>query len=302
MPELRHLRYFLAVADELNFTRAAAREGVSQQVLSVQVGQLEKELGVRLFDRDTRRVALTDAGRALADRARAVQASVDALTEDARLLSGGASGRLRLGHWHSAAFDIVPRLVNETRAAHPEIQVVSVDLPAGELAEAVRRGELDVALARWSRPSGELFFEPVRVQRTGVVLRAEHPLAARAELALEALDGEPLIMPPRDVLPERFDALMARCAAAGFVPHVVEPSLPFDPAFSDTVAGRGAILATESVRDALPGRLRWIALDDDALQETIHLVWSPARSAPVRDAFMAIARRVAADNGWLARC
>ena len=111
MPELRRLRYAVAVADELNFTRAAEKLGVSQQVLSEQVRRLEDELGLRIFDRTTRHVRVTSHGRPIVDEARAVVAAADALRDRARRLGAAQTGVVLLGYWRTVAFDTAPRLV-----------------------------------------------------------------------------------------------------------------------------------------------------------------------------------------------
>src|SRR3954447_18649636 len=138
VPDLRHLRYVVAVADELNFTRAAAREGVSQQVLSAQIRQLEDELGVPLFDRSTRQVRVTEAGAAVAERGRALLREVEALWEDVRRHGTGHAGVVRLGFWRSAAFATAPRLVAAMAEAHPDVRIDVCELPSPELPQALR--------------------------------------------------------------------------------------------------------------------------------------------------------------------
>ena len=158
MPELRHLRYFLAVADELNFTRAAEQVGVSQQVLSSQIRQLEGELGVQLFDRSTHHVALTAASGALAERGREVLAAVEALWEEARLRARGAEGVLRFGFARSGWYDTTPRLIAAMREAHPDVEVAGVELAAPELPGAARDGRADVVMLHlgWRRAGAVL--------------------------------------------------------------------------------------------------------------------------------------------------
>lgn len=299
MPELRHLRYFLAVAAELNFTRAAARVGVTQQVLSAQVKQLEDELGGRLFDRDTRTVALTDGGRALAERAGPLYDAVETLWEDTRRMARGEHGVVRLGFWRSAVYDTAPRLLAALEVAYPSVEVQTVELAASQLPVALRDQRIDVALARWTHDTGDLFFEDLRYQRTGVVVRADDALTDRDDVTLVQLVDRPLVMPDRTTLPARFDAVLAACAAAGFAPRLVKPRLEFDPAFTDVADNRGIVLATESVAAVLPTRLRWLPLADDTLRETIRVLWNPSRSSPIRDALIAVARRVAAEQRWL---
>jgi DNA-binding transcriptional LysR family regulator len=293
VPELRHLRYAVAVAEELNFTRAAAREGVSQQVLSAQIRQLEDELGVRLFDRSTREVRVTDAGAEVAERGRALLGEIEGLWEDARRHGSGWAGVLRLGLSRSAAFDTAPRLVAAMAHAHPDVRIEVSELPSPDLPQALRDGRIDVALARWTADTDGLFVRELVRHATGIVLRADDPLADRAELELGELADRTLLLHERAALPARHDAIVAACEAAGFTPHIVTPRLPFDPTFADVADGRGVLPASAAVRASLPAGLRWVALAGDVLQQRIDLMWSPAHAAPARDAFLTVARGLA---------
>jgi DNA-binding transcriptional LysR family regulator len=291
VPELRRLRYAVAVADELNFTRAAEKLGVSQQVLSEQVRRLEDELGLRIFDRTTRHVRVTSHGRTIVDEARAIVAAADALHDRARRLGAAQTGVVLLGYWRTVAFDTGPRLVSAVTEARPELRVEVREVPTRQLAQAVRDGDVDVALSRWAADTDQLFTHTLRRLRAGVIVRADDALAGRAEVALGDLAGHSLVMRRRDDSPARHDAIMAACAAAGVIPEIVTVRLPFDPLFTDVVEGRGVQIASESVRGALPGGLTWIPLTPGVLEEQVDLLWDPARSHPARDAFLDEARR-----------
>ncbi len=297
MPELRRLRYAVVVADELNFTRAAEKLGVSQQVLSEQVRRLEDELGLRIFDRTTRHVRLTSHGRPIVDEARAVVAAADALRARARRLGAAQTGVVLLGYGRTAAFDTAPRLVSAVTEARPELRVEVREVPTRQLAQAVRDGDVDVALSRWAPDTDQLFTHTLRRLRSGVIVRADDALAGRAEVALGDLAGHSLVMRRREDSPARHDAIMAAYAAAGVVPEIVTVRLPFDPLFTDVVEGRGVQIASESVRGALPGGLTWIPLTSGVLEEQVDLLWDPARSHPARDAFLDAARRWAGAQG-----
>jgi len=297
VPELRRLRYAVAVADELNFTRAAEKLGVSQQVLSEQVRRLEDELGLRIFDRTTRHVRVTSHGRPIVDEARAVVAAADALRDRARRLGAAQTGVVLLGYGRTAAFDTAPRLVSAVTEARPELRVEVREVPTRQLAQAVRDGDVDVALLRWAADTDQLFTHTLLRLRSGVIVRADDALAGRAEVALGDLAGHSLVMRRRDDSPARHDAIMAACAAAGVVPEIVTVRLPFDPLFTDVVEGRGVQIASESVRRALPGGLTWIPLTSGVLEEQVDLLWDPARSHPARDAFLDEARRWAGAQG-----
>ena len=236
MPELRRLRYAVAVADELNFTRAAERLGVSQQVLSEQIRRLEDELGLQVFDRTTRQVRVTSHGRQILDEARAVVGAADALRDRARRLASAQAGVVRLGYSRSTAFDTAPRLVSAVTEARPELRVEVREVPSRQLPQAVRDGDVDVALSRWADDTDQLFAHTLRRLRSGVILRAGDALAGRAEVALGDLAGRSLVMHREDA-PARHEATLAACAEAGVEPEIVTARLPFDPLFTDVAEG-----------------------------------------------------------------
>ena len=289
MPELRRLRYAVAVADELNFTRAAERLGVSQQVLSEQIRRLEDELGLQLFDRTTRQVRVTSHGRQILDEARAVVGAADALRDRARRLASAQAGVVRLGYSRSTAFDTAP-LVSAVTEARPELRVEVRDVPSRQLPQAVRDGDIDAALSRWADDTDQLFAHTLRRLRSGVILRAGDALAGRAEVALGDLAGRSLVMHRREDAPARHDATLAACAEAGVEPEIVTARLPFDPLFTDVAEGRGVQIASESIRGALPAGLTWVPLASGVLEQRVDLLWDPARAHPARDAFLDEAR------------
>src|SRR5438552_6461734 len=146
--ELRHLRYFVAVAEELHFGRAAARLRISQPPLSQQIMGLERELGVELFRRTKREVQVTAAGRAFLDRARQVLAEVDRAIEAVRRAARGVVGRIEVGYVPTAEIRIVPRLLREFRKRYPQVEVGLHPLNPGEQVEALRHSRIDLALTR----------------------------------------------------------------------------------------------------------------------------------------------------------
>lgn len=289
MPELRRLRYAVAVADELNFTRAAERLGVSQQVLSEQIRRLEDELGLQVFDRTTRQVRVTSHGRQILDEARAVVGAADALRDRARRLASAQAGVVRLGYSRSTAFDTAP-LVSAVTEARPELRVEVREVPSRQLPQAVRDGDVDVAMSRWADDTDQLFAHTLRRLRSGVILRAGDALAGRAEVALGDLAGRSLVMHRREDAPARHDATLAACAEAGVEPEIVTARLPFDPLFTDVAEGRGVQIASESIRGALPAGLTWVPLASGVLEQRVDLLWDPARAHPARDAFLDEAR------------
>lgn len=230
--ELRQLVYFAAVADELNFARAAQRLHIVQPAVSQQVRRLERELGVQLFDRTSRRVKLTAAGERLVLQARAVLAAADRMGQMAAELASGEV--LRLGTSQGLG-ERLPQVLGELARTAPALRVQLVDAPAERRLAMVRAGQLGAAFVRiGTRASGlELF--PLWDDPLVAALPATHPLAAHRALELGQISELPLRLAPRDNNPAFHDFVLAACAAAGFEPEL-------GPAFTnpqDTLAEIG---------------------------------------------------------------
>jgi DNA-binding transcriptional LysR family regulator len=222
--ELRHLRYFVAVAEEGSFTRAAARLHMQQPPLSQQVQALEREIGVRLFDRLPRGVELTVGGAAFLEDARAALAHVAASSERARKVASGAVGSLSIGLASSAATqEIVPRVIAEFREQHPAVVLSFIEGNAATLAEDVRDRRADLALLRAPVDrDASLHYERLLQEPVLAALPSAHPLAAgaRKEIALRALSGEAFVLVRRPGAPGIYADLLAACSAAGFEPRI----------------------------------------------------------------------------------
>lgn len=200
--ELRHIRYFLAVAETLNFGRAAARLGIAQPPLSVQIRDLERELGTPLFHRGPKGVSLTDAGNAFAPRAAAILSAADEAAEAARDAAAGRGGRLVVGFVHSLAYSLLPGLLPSYRQAFPGVAVSLREVEVTNKEEALLSGAIDVGLYRPPPRHPEIDSETLGDERMIVALPSEHPLARRRSVPPEALREQPLVLYP----PARGDA------------------------------------------------------------------------------------------------
>jgi len=220
--ELRHLKSFLAVADQLNFRRAAAELNLTQPALSRQIAQLEAELGCGLFVRDRRGVALTAAGAHLYRRAGDLLDAVEALARETREAGGGVRGTLSIGYTEAAMSSFLPGLIRQLRQARPELDLRLRQEHSDQLAREVVQRKLDAAFA--SLPAGDpgLASTPVATEEIGVVLPEGHPQAGRREVALRMLAGEAFILFPYAANPRLHTDLMAACRSEGFAPRVVE--------------------------------------------------------------------------------
>ena len=246
--ELRHLRYFVAVAEERHFGRAAERLHMAQPPLSTQIRQLEAELGVALLTRTTRRVELTDAGTAYLARARDLLAAVDDAGLEARRIASGLSGRLVIGCVGSATYTVLPGLARRLREDLPGIDVsFRGELLVPELVEAVLSGALDLALLRPPVDEPGVVLRPLRRERLVVAVPEAHPLAARAELDVLDLRAQDLVSHPGRGRSMMSTFLVDLCRAAGFAPRIRHEVAETSTLVTFVAAGLGLAVVPEPV-------------------------------------------------------
>ncbi len=249
--DLRHLRYFIAVAEEGHITRAAERLGMQQPPLSRQIGAIERELDVQLFRRKARGVELTDAGRALLEDARSTLANLDRSFERTRRTARGEQGQIRVGIPPTAPFHpFVPRVIRSFREAFPLVSLTLEEFLSNELVERLRNERLDAAFIRTSpsHPEG-LVITPVLEEPMVVALPIGHALAqggGDAAVSLRRLARETFILygPPGTGI----DATMAACRAAGFTPRVGQHALRVTSTLSLVAVGLGVCLVPASLQ------------------------------------------------------
>ncbi|ANI42388.1 LysR substrate-binding domain-containing protein [Mycolicibacterium vaccae] len=219
--ELRHLRYFQAVAEELHFGRAAERLHIAQPPLSQQIRQLEREVGVRLLDRSTRSVALTAAGRAFLDRTIRILGAVDEACDQARRIADGVEGQLVVGCVGSATYSLLPRLVRELRVALPgvDLRVRGEMLATAQLA-ALHSKDIDLALMRPPVDDPAVTTETLRHDRLLIALPAGHRFAERTEIAMTDLHDEDFISHAGHGRSRMSTLVAGLCLDAGFRPRI----------------------------------------------------------------------------------
>jgi len=221
--ELRHLRYFVAVAEELHFGRAAARVRIAQPPLSQQVRQLEQELGVALFNRTKRRVELAPAGRAFLEHARRILDETERAKRVAQRAGRGEVGRLAIGFASSADLDILPRVLRVWKERFPDVEIELHALLTSPQMEALRGGRIQVGFIRLPTDETSLVVEPIQREPLVAVLPDGHRLARRARVRLADLAGETMILFPRTTAPGYYDVFIGACRRAGFTPRLLHP-------------------------------------------------------------------------------
>jgi DNA-binding transcriptional LysR family regulator len=292
--ELRPLRYFVTVAEELHFGRAAQRLHMAQPPLSRQIQLLEAELGFPLFERSRRRVELTPAGRALLAGARQVFDALDVAIHDARNASEGESGRLVVGYPSSLAYSGLTELLRAFRNRFPAVYITLRELSPGEQIDSLKSGSLDVGFVRSSLDDPSLVAELVRREALMVVLPDDHPLCARRIIPLELLAREPFVMFPRVRGPAYFDQLMALCRTAGFTPRIVQEAPQLD-IISMVAAGFGISIMPSSMRNFRRPGLAFRPIAGTPQVELL-IVWRDQNLSPALHKFVDLVRILGVDR------
>jgi DNA-binding transcriptional LysR family regulator len=286
---LNQLRYFVAVADLLHFGRAAASLGMSQPALSQQIGRLEAVVGVPLLARDKRRVSLTDAGRALLERARRAIAESERGTLEARRVAGGAPDVLRIGYFAPSGLVIVPRAVERLASRLPRVSLIVHEGYTPDLIERLVAGMLDVVVGRGPVVREGVRSELIQRERLVAILPAGHPLAQHREIRLASLSDIPFVRCPRRTAPPLYDAVTAACEDAGFEPRVGLEVNDWPAILSFVGAGLGVGMLSESVTQFRCTSCVFRPLRDVRQRVELSLVWPHGRvSNALREALGAL--------------
>jgi DNA-binding transcriptional LysR family regulator len=276
--ELRQLRYFVAVAEHLSFTRAAMHLHIAQQSLSQQISTLERHLGVRLLDRDTRGTRLTTAGEAFLPEARSVLSRVEVATAVAQRAGRGDGGHLDLAFLSSTANYMLPPIVRAVRDRLPLVTITTEDLPIDRLVTGLRDGRIDAAFTRPPLIT-DLATRTIATEPVCVVLPPGHRLATRAHLRLAELADEDWVLTPRDSWPPWHDRYDRDFAAAGFHPRVVQRAAGVPNLLGLVAAGVGVTRLARSARSIRRTGVTFVPLTGEHADTVI--AWHPARDDPL---------------------
>jgi DNA-binding transcriptional LysR family regulator len=296
--ELRHLRYFVTVAEELHFSRAAERLAISQPPLSQQIQQLEREVGTPLFRRTSRQVELTDAGRVFLDDARQILRAADQAAVDARRASRGELGRLGVGFVASATYDPLPDILRRFRAEYPAIALELFEMNAAHQGPALRDRHIDIAFSRPPLSDADLQSEPVVTEELVAAVPETHALAQRPALTgllpgLADLASEPFILYPRDPKPSYADFIITICESYGFTPRVTQETQQMQTALSLVSAGLGVTLVPASVQNLRRRGVVYLSIANAAPTSLLSVAMRKSDGSPILGNFLAIVREIA---------
>ncbi|MCA6111282.1 LysR family transcriptional regulator [Bradyrhizobium cenepequi] len=291
--ELRHLRYFVAVAEELHFTRAAERLGMKQPPLSLQIRQLETELGTRLFRRLTRGIELTETGMLLLDDARRILDQVERTKASVLSRARGESGGIHVGFAGATYFQpLVPGIIRAYRERYPGVLLSPQQSNTPQLVSELRTGEIDTAFIRPPiSDSEELAILPLIEEPMLIVLPAVHSLANRDAVPVAALAQETLILFPRAIGPGLHDAIIAACQRAGFSPNLGQEAPQIPSIVYMVAAGFGVSIVPQSTDRIRAEGVRYLPIKGDGPVAPISLAYRRDDHSPAVRNFVELARQ-----------
>jgi DNA-binding transcriptional LysR family regulator len=293
--ELRHLRYFVAAAEEENVSRAALKLHVSQPALSRQIRDLEEELGFLLLDRGAKSVRLTDAGRAFLNEARAVLQRADDAVKAARTIATGEQGELHVGYAPSLTARILPPALRAFQAELPNVRVKLHDLTTEEMLASLREGKLQIAFM--IRPTAAMLrgfrFEELARDSVRLAVPPQHRLASNRAVTLSEAFREPLIIYSRKGYPEYCDFLTALFAKAGTKPRISGEHDSVTSVIAAVEAGGGAAFVSESLGCIAGARLKLLPLSPEPAPFLVGAAWSTVGLAPAAERLLKSAKESA---------
>jgi DNA-binding transcriptional LysR family regulator len=288
--DIRRLRYFLAVAEELHFGRAAERLNIAQPALSRQIASLEAAIGALLFDRTRSNIHLTAAGEALQPRARDILARVADAARVAKRAAEGKVGVIQVGFVGSASFSILPNILGAFRADHPDVELVLHAMNTAELREALVDRSIDVAFARPGINDPEIVNDVIYREPLIIALPEEDRLAEQNQIAIGDLSGHPFVLYPRHPRPSFADTILQICRTEGFSPNIAQETMEIQTALSLISVGAGVTLVPEATCEAQLRGVAYRPILGDVPLTQLSLAYRRDNRSAVLAAFCALVR------------
>lgn len=295
MIELRHLRYFIAVAEELNFSRAAERLHISQPPLSQQIQALEAELGLQLFERKKRPLQLTTAGQVFLTETRLVFLQLEQAITSAQKVSRGEIGRLVVGTNSSFANSVLPDILQIFRPLFPEVILMLREVNSSQQVNQLRDRQIDIAFESLPNPNchdSALNFLPILQEPLIIALPETHPLAAQTEIPLKALAEEPFVLPPPDLVPS-YSQIINLCQQVGFSPKVVQEATWMVTVLGLVAGGVGVTLLPANAQNLQRTGVVYRPIQGQNLTLQLAVVWRRDDSSVILREFLEVTKSVA---------
>ncbi|WP_315874691.1 LysR family transcriptional regulator [Thermocoleostomius sinensis] len=290
--DLRHLRYFMAVAEELHFGRAAERLHIAQPPLSQQIRQLEAELGFQLFYRTKRSVELTEAGQVFLQECQRLFRQLDQAIEMGRQVSRGELGQLVIGFVSSAAYNVLPTLLRSFRMQIPKVSLELHELTTDQQLHWLHDRRLDVGLIR--PPVDDPTFAAFTILQESLVvaLPEQHPLACQHHVSLQQLAHEAFVLFPRPLAPGLYDQIISLCQQVGFSPNVVQEAIQMQTIVSLVAAEIGVAIVPISLQNLQRTGVIYKPLQEPTPKAEIAIAWRRSDVSPIVERFLEIARQL----------
>lgn len=294
--DLKQLRYFVAVAEELHFGRAAQRLFISQPALSFDIRKFEEQLGVQLLARTNKSVTLTNAGQVLLDEARKLLQQAAEVKRVTLRSAHGLAGRLRVGFVSSMLYRGLPRAVDRFEADHPAVEIVLKEMNTGEQIQAIQRHQIDLGCAYWGSFPAEVISAPIFSEPFVCCLPAGHALSRRKHLDLSALAQEPFILFPRTVSPHYHDLIIALCVDAGFSPVIRHEARLWQTVVTMVGFGMGVALVPKTLKHAGDARVSFVPLAGGGKESPVLSLRRLGDEEPVASRFLEYLEAAAKEN------
>lgn len=294
--ELRHFLYFIAVAEELHFGRAAARLQMTQPPLSKQIQQFEEEIGVPLFKRNKRHVELTTAGQLFLPEARQIIAQVNQAVDTAQRADRGEFGRLVIGFVGSATYDILPQIIREYRRKFPHVSIRLHELSTPDQVNALIGARIDVGLLH--PPVSSSFIDSIPIKRgfAALSLPKNHPLAKKEHIYIDDLQDIPFILVSRDIWPGLYDEFLSLFQSVGFTPRIVQEATEYQMVVGLVSAGIGIGVVPATAEKLFNLEVVYRQIDNYPLTAILSLAYLKKNTNPALKQFVSLTKRIRIDE------
>ncbi len=289
--ELRHLHYFITVAEELHFSRAAERLHISQPPLSQQIRGLEDELGVKLFERTKRQVHLTEAGKVFLERSYLVLAQLEQAIAVTQQIGRGEVGQLVIGFVDSATYTVLPEILRVFREQFPAVKLRLHEMTTAQQIQALHHKQVDIGIVRSAISESGLSVECFLQESLVLALPETHPFSAQTQLSLSTLADELFILFPARMGPVFYEQIIHSCQQAGFRPKVAQEAVQMQTIVGLVAAGLGIAIVPASMQNFHRSGVIYRPLQEQIPKTGLYLTWRQHDSSPVISAFLSLVRK-----------
>jgi len=287
--ELRHLRYFIAVAEELHFSKAAERLHIAQPPLSQQIQQLEAELGVKLFHRKTKRqVQLTEAGQVFLQEAYQLLVQLETAVAMTQRTGRGETGLLRIGFTSLVIYDLLPLILSQFREQFMEVELVLLELTTSQQEQALRDSLIHVGFAHPPLENDTLCYQCIHQETLVVALSSTHSLAQQEYICVRSLLSEPLIMFPRYLAPGLYDRIMSLFPQVNLKPNITQEAIQMQTIIGLVSAGMGVAIIPSSLQNLQRSGVAYRPILEDVPVIETAVIWQQKSLTPVVENFLRV--------------